>query len=416
MGRENMTGLLTAVVAALLIIPGCASGHESDSPSPDSPQIRDDSARLTISPDHVQQVRILRLEPSSTRVTPGSPVWLTCIATAPEGDLVTYEWGATGGRFSTTAGQVMTWIAPDTTGQWTVTATARNSSGHVATESVVITVAENRPPVISSLNASDNPVPMGESITLTCAVSDPDGDPITYSWRATGGELSGVGPVVTWLAPRVPPGQATEYLLTVVVEDDSGAMDLQDLVLNTVRVVVLPDDAFTPVSWESGTVRSDGTILEDMARAGDDEENRGYRSFWSYDLSPLRGTSIAQATLNFKTGFIAASHDLDPHGYVEGEPQYRLWTKLHGLNVYQVEYESGGLPDYDPQRVRELTQSTLFEAPTQIDVTDVVRALAATAAENGRFQVMVAFSIDTNPNMFAEYISWSTVTLDVMYE
>ena len=342
-------------------------------------------------------------------------MWLTCIASAQDGDTLTYEWGATGGSFSTTAGQVMDWIAPGRTGDYTVTVTVHNPAGEVSTKSAVITVAENRPPVIASLTATSNPVPMGESTTVTCIATDPDGDPVTYSWRTDGGELSGVGSIVTWFAPRAAPGQKTEYRLTVIVEDGNGGTDLSEIALDSVRIVVLPDEVFTPVHSESGTVRNDGTEFGSISWAGDDDSNQGYRAFWSYDLSPLRGKTIARASLEFKTGFMSASHELGGGGFIEEQPQYILWTQLRGLHIYQVSYETGALPAYDPERVRELTTSALFEEPTEIDVTELVRGIATGVADSERFMVMAAFQRETNPNMFGEYISWSRVTLNVMY-
>jgi len=103
--RASARVLLCAVLPALLIVSGCAPAKEPDSTPPDSPQIRDESEKLTISPGHDQQVRIVRLEPSSARVPPGGQVWLTCIASAQDGDTLSYEWGATGGSFSTPRGR-----------------------------------------------------------------------------------------------------------------------------------------------------------------------------------------------------------------------------------------------------------------------------------------------------------------------
>jgi hypothetical protein len=256
---------------------------------------------------------------------------------------------------------------------------------------------------------------MGGSTTITCLATDPNGDPVSYSWKADGGELTGVGSIVTWSAPYVEPGQKTEYLITVTVDDGAGGRDLRQITINSVRMVSTSDEVFAPISRESGTVRSDGTELGDISWAGDDAQNRGYRAFWSYDLSQLRGTNVAQATLEFKTGFVTASHELDRSGLIVEGPTYGLWTKLQGLRIYEVRYGANELPGYDPDVVLELTETALFEAPTKIDVTQLVDRIATGIAAGDRLQVMAAFQNDTNPNMFAEYISWSTVRLHVMY-
>lgn len=413
--RTATRSSLWTTIAALLMVSACAPASESDSATPAFPSSDGEAGAAGAAVAPTEELTILRLEPSATRVNHGGQVWLTCIASDPDGGPLSYEWNATGGSFSTTQGQVMTWVAPDRTGEWTVNVTVRNSSGDIATESVVIAVAENQPPVITSLQAAHHPVAMGESTAITCVATDADGDAITYSWRTDGGDLSGVGSIVTWFAPRVSPSHKTEYRITVVVDDGNGGTDLSEIIIDTVRILSAPDDVFTPIPRESGTVRSDGEELDDISWAGDDTENRGYRAFWSYDLSRLRGTSVAQATLEFKTGFIAASHDLDSSGGVVGEPTYKLWTQLRGLHIYQVNYGANALPDYNPERVLELTETALFEAPTEIDITDLVQNVATGTTAIDRFQVMAAFLSETNPNMFAEYISWTTVTLNVMY-
>jgi len=353
------------------------------------------------------------LDSSATRVNPEGQVWLTCIASDPKAGTLSYEWSATGGSFATTARQVMTWIAPNRVGAWSVSVTVRNSRGHIATESVTIEVVENRPPSITSLYAEDNLVVMGESTAITCVTADPDGDAIVYSWRTDGGELSGVGSTVTWFAPYA--SQETEYQITVVADDSHGGADLREITLSAVRIMVVPDDIFVPVARESGTVRSDGTEKGDIMRAGDDADNRGYRAFWSYDLSRLRGTNVAWASLQFTTQFISASHELDRQGVIESEPLYKLWTQLGGLRISQVSYKTNGLPGYEPQHVLDLTASALFEAPAEVDVTALVQNIANGTAAGDRLQVMAAFQRDTNPNMFPEYITWATVVLNVMH-
>ncbi len=404
-----------AVVAVLLTVSGCAPPNETEATPPTPPTVREEFAKATIPSASGQGLEILLLEPSATRVNPGGKAWLTCLASSPNGHSLRYEWTATGGSFITSAGKVMTWVAPDTTGDWIVTVKVRDSYGHAATESVVISVGLNRPPVIESLESAQPIIAMAGSTTITCMATDPDGDPLSYSWRTDGGKLTGVGSIVTWSAPYVEPGQKTQYLITVTVDDGAGGRDLREIAIESIRMVSTSDEVFAPVSRESGTVRSDGTQLGDITWAGDDAQNRGHRAFWSFDLSPLRGTKVAQARLEFKTGFITASHELDRSGYIVEGPIYGLWKQLNGLRIYEVRYDADELPGYDPDLVLELTDAALFEAPTEMDVTQLVERIATGVAASDRFQVMAAFQSETKPNMFAEYISWSTVRLHVTY-
>jgi hypothetical protein len=51
--------------------------------------------------------------------------------------------------------------------------------------------------------------------TIHCNAEDPDGDKLSYLWRATGGKITGEGSTVGWTSP----GQNGEYTLTVIVSD-----------------------------------------------------------------------------------------------------------------------------------------------------------------------------------------------------
>jgi len=86
---------------------------------------------------------------------------------------------------------------------------------------------DNRQPVISSLAAEANwTTPLG-SLQVTCNASDYDGDELSYNWSASGGELTGTGPEVTWTAPEEIGG----YDITVVVDDGQDSNDTGSLIL-----------------------------------------------------------------------------------------------------------------------------------------------------------------------------------------
>ena len=47
---------------------------------------------------------------------------------------------------------------------------------------MLVTTTTNEPPVIESLTASPAQLFPGGTSELACVASDPDGDPVTYSW------------------------------------------------------------------------------------------------------------------------------------------------------------------------------------------------------------------------------------------
>ena len=80
-------------------------------------------------------------------------------------------------------------------------------------------LSPNNPPVIESLTAESPVVEQAESTKVECVASDPDGDELSYHWEMTGGNISGQGSTVTWIAPN----RCANYLVTVTVADGRGS-------------------------------------------------------------------------------------------------------------------------------------------------------------------------------------------------
>lgn len=65
--------------------------------------------------------------------------------------------------------------------------------------------SKNAQPVINSLSPLVSPIMVGMTTTITAVASDPDGDPLTYSWSTpSGGMVAGSGNNVTFTAPSSP--------------------------------------------------------------------------------------------------------------------------------------------------------------------------------------------------------------------
>jgi len=78
----------------------------------------------------------------------------------------------------------------------------------------------NRPPVAScSADKSMVYAESGDVIAVRVQASDPDNDPLTYSWTATGGAVEGSGPEVRWNSSGMAPGT---YTAKVRVDDGRG--------------------------------------------------------------------------------------------------------------------------------------------------------------------------------------------------
>jgi outer membrane protein OmpA-like peptidoglycan-associated protein len=76
----------------------------------------------------------------------------------------------------------------------------------------------NRPPT-ASLSVERSPILPGEHTGITCTGSDPDGDPLTYSYSASGGQVTGTGANASFDATGLQPGT---YTVKCTVNDGRG--------------------------------------------------------------------------------------------------------------------------------------------------------------------------------------------------
>jgi PKD repeat protein len=66
----------------------------------------------------------------------------------------------------------------------------------------------NHAPTLSSLTAAEAGTTPGGSVDVAASASDRDSDPLSYSWSASAGEISGTGASIAWTAPNSE-GQST---------------------------------------------------------------------------------------------------------------------------------------------------------------------------------------------------------------
>lgn len=78
----------------------------------------------------------------------------------------------------------------------------------------------NRPPTAScSVDKNNIVAGSGDVVAVHASASDPDGDALTYTWSATGGQVDGTGANVRWSAGTAGPGN---YSITSHVDDGHG--------------------------------------------------------------------------------------------------------------------------------------------------------------------------------------------------
>jgi hypothetical protein len=335
---------------------------------------------------------ITSLSAEEATLTPNAETRITCEASDPDGDELTYDWEATGGTI-TAYNEFIFWKAPSFTGEFTISATVEDDKGNSAAKNCTITVVTNQRPVVSQLTPEPATLRPDETSTITCEASDPDGDELTYTWTASGGEISGTGKIVTWQAPSV----VGEFVITVSLNDgkEGGITEssCQITVSLTERTTI-----FTPVASESGSVFFAGDIISAF-KIGDNEENEGMQPYFSFDISELANAEIKEATLVFTVKETVGNPWFNPPFlYVEYlkyyEPRPLEAADFH-LTGYEVERFSSEIPR---------------EVDVRLRLEQAVRAPV-----RPRIQFRLRFDTATNLNSQEDYIEFSQVELVVTY-
>lgn len=145
------------------------------------------------------------LKVSKTQAYPLDTVNCSVNATNPvEGEL-TYAWKHTGGRFLYPTNQPsIKWIAPNQTGNITITVEVTNTEG-TSDASKKIEVLPAQPPVIQGeIILSSNTVVATDTIIASISATNPRSGPLTYKWTCNKGTL--INPINTtsikWIAPE----------------------------------------------------------------------------------------------------------------------------------------------------------------------------------------------------------------------
>ncbi len=244
---------------------------------------------------------ILSISGNPASVTPGDSSIITCVASDPDGDSLSYNWSTTGGSLSGT-GDVVTWTAPEVAGTYSISVTVDDGRGATANKSYTMTViaeATNKPPSIVSISASTESIEPYASTTITTVVTDPDGDPLIYRWFNPHGieshlegpgnvvivppptlVIEGTGHVVTWTAPD----GLGEYVIKVIVRDNRGGSDTE-----TITISVAPNEppVITKLSAKPATVTvGSNTTITAIAK---DPEGKSLAYRWSATSGTISG-------------------------------------------------------------------------------------------------------------------------------
>jgi hypothetical protein len=149
-------------------------------------------------------------DPSAIHVTAASPASLP----------LTYSYTATGGVVDGTGPDARWNSSGLATGNYTVTAKVDDGKGGTASCTADVAVQEkpHHPPTISC-SANPSTVAPGEKSTITSTASSPDNLDLTYSYSATGGQVTGNGPTAEYDTTGL---QSGSYKVNCSVTDSRG--------------------------------------------------------------------------------------------------------------------------------------------------------------------------------------------------
>ncbi len=180
----------------------------------------------------------------SATVTEGQSITLSATASDPNNDPLTYSWTVDGQAVTNNRSDFEFGTAGRSVGQHKVRVTVTDVDNMSASceHSVTISLRPNLA-ITLGLSLSKNEVFAGEKVAATARATDPENDPINYTWKVDGQSRSETGSQITINTAGMAGGS---HSVTVTASDDRGASASDTKSFNVVEKVVIPMDKLRP--------------------------------------------------------------------------------------------------------------------------------------------------------------------------
>ena len=267
---------------------------------------------------------LLKIVADKRAVQRGESVNLRAEVENREAAELSFEWKTSAGTIQSNGNsatlQTSSIQSASTSQQVLVTVTAKDGRGEVKTLSQSINIVESAPknwPPTVELVASRLRVQQGEEVVISAAASDRDGDPLSYSWSSTAGQLMGTGNKYTLKTSSVNPGQVE---VRASVADGRGETATGKLVI-TVTERPNSSPSVGQIDIDRPRINA-GERVQLRANATDpDGDNLSYQ--WSTSAGTISGNgpnaSVDTSGVNPNSGTIQVTVSLtvtDPRGGV----------------------------------------------------------------------------------------------------
>ena len=237
----------------------------------------------------VNQAPVVSAGPDQT-VQPGTLVNLNGAVSDPESDPTTFTWSQLSGPTVTLANA--TTLTPSFTaavkGSYIFQLQATDSQNNVGSDTVTI-VASNRAPTVTA-TATPTTVDVGQAVQFNATASDPDNDPLTYSWAQTSGPVGGTLTNGNQAAASFTPAAKGTYVFTVTVSDgDTGGTATATVTFTVRNRVPTVTATATPATVDVG----EATVL---AATANDADGDPLTYSWAQTSGPAGGTLTGAET------------------------------------------------------------------------------------------------------------------------